>query len=168
MNAPGSGGPTPKAGWARLDSATGLLSGVATFQTRQGSVLTSIAGVLPTQSQNYVTIPVDNDLSVGRRTGFAIANPSANTIHLSIVVMDADGNQVGNPIPLALAGHNQIARFLDEFATQYGNFQGSMVILGDGPADSFVSVALLLNQGPTSQGLMSVIPVILGIGTTLP
>jgi hypothetical protein len=43
-----------------------------------------------------------------------------------------------------------------------------MVILGSGPADWFVSVALLLNQGPTSQGLMSVIPVITGIGTTLP
>jgi hypothetical protein len=69
---------------------------------------------------------------------------------------------------LPLAGHNQIARFLDEFATQYRDFRGSMVILGSGPADWFVSVALLLNQGPTSQGLMSVIPVITGIGTTLP
>ena len=168
VNAPGSSGPTPKVGWARLDSSTGMLNGVATFQTRQGSVLTSVAGVLPTQPQSHVTIPIDNDLSVGRRTGFAIGNPDANTIRLSITVLDEGGNQVGDTIRLVLAGHNQIARFLDEFATRYGTFRGSMVILGDEPAVLFVSVALLLYQGPTSQGLMSVIPVIPGIGTNLP
>ena len=168
VNAAGSPGPTPKVGWARLDSSSGMLNGVATFQTRQGPVLTSVAGVLPTQPQSNVTIPVDNDLSVGRRTGFAIGNPYANAIRLSITVMDEGGHQVGDTIRLVLAGHNQIARFLDEFATRYGTFRGSMVILADEPAVVFVSVALLLYQGPTSQGLMSVIPVIPGIGTNFP
>jgi hypothetical protein len=37
-----------------------------------------------------------------------------------------------------------------------------MVIHGNGAADSFVAVALLLNPGPTGHGLMSVIPVIGG------
>jgi hypothetical protein len=61
-----------------------------------------------------------------------------------------------------------MARFLDEFSNQYVTFNGSMIIVGDSIGDEFVSIALLINQGPTGQGLMSVIPVILGIITTLP
>jgi hypothetical protein len=160
LTTPGPGGATPKAGWARLDAANNLLSGVAAFQTMQGAVLTSIAGVLPAVPENSVTIPVDNNLVIGRRTGFAIANPDTDTLNYRIIVQDAEGSQVGDPIRLSLEAHKQIARFLDEFVSLGAGFKGSMTIVGDSLGDEFVSVALLLNPGPTAQGLMSVIPVI--------
>jgi len=166
LSAPGTPTAIPKVGWGRIDSTGGLLTGVGAFQTRQGSLLTSIAGVLPAQLDTYVTIPVDNDAAVGRRTGFAVANPGPNTVHLQILVIDRNGNQVGNPIPLTLGPRQHLARFLDEFSTQVATFAGSMNILGEGVADEFVAIALLINPGPTSQGLMSVIPVIRGASLT--
>jgi hypothetical protein len=50
-----------KSGWARMESSGGSLSGVATFQLSEGSVLKTVAGVLASQPVEFVTIPVDND-----------------------------------------------------------------------------------------------------------
>jgi hypothetical protein len=153
-------GPTPKSGWARVDSLKGLLNGVATFQTKQGTLLTSIAGVLPAAPLNSVAIPIDNDASVGRRTGFAVANPGANDVNLQILVVDPDGFRMGLPISVPIGARKQIATFLDQIAAQYLTFKGTMILYGQSPGDELVSVALLVSQGPTSSGLSSVIPAI--------
>ena len=157
-----------KTGWARVDTSRQLLSGVSTFQTKQGTLLTSVAGVLPAELTVSATIPVDNDgtAGIGRRTGFAVANPSNADITVQIIVLDDNGVQVGNPISPPelnpLRARRQIARFLDEYAPQLTTFRGSMVLVAQGSTEEFVAVALSISQGPTSLGLMSVIPVVTG------
>ena len=155
-----------KAGWARINSDVNTLAGVATFQTAQGNVLSSMAGVLPASLTNAVTIPVDNQAASGRRTGFAVANPGSTSLNISILVMDENGVQMGtaispmelNPLP----PHRQAARFLDQYVPQTATFKGSMILLSQNPSELFVSVALTISQGLTAEGVMSVIPVILG------
>ncbi|MBP1597748.1 MAG: cell surface receptor domain protein [Acidobacteria bacterium] len=157
------------AGWARLDSTRRVLTGVSTFQTKEGTLLTSIAGVLPASLTETGRIPVDNDATpgVGRRTGFAIVNPGTANINVRITVYDENGLAVRilNPPELnPLGPSSQTARFLDQFWPPYANFKGSMVLSVESPGTHFAAVALSISQGPTSLGLMSVIPVLIGTG----
>jgi hypothetical protein len=78
-------------GWARLESSSGPLAGVATFQYRQGGILQAIAGVLASQPVLFATIPVDNDDSQNRFTGFALANPNNDKINIKLVTVNEDG-----------------------------------------------------------------------------
>ena len=158
-----------KAGWARLESTRHVLTGVSTFQTKQGTLLTSIAGVLPAYLTGMARIPVDNDSTpgIGRRTGFAIVNPSAINVSIRITVFDENGIAVRilNPPELTPLGpYSQTARFLDEFWPPYANFKGSMLLSVESAGNPFAAVALSISQGPTSLGLMSVIPVLTGTG----
>ncbi len=154
-----------KAGWARINSDVNTLTGVATFQTAQGNVLTSMAGVLPALMSNLATIPVDNEAASGRRTGFAVANPGNTAMNISILILDENGVQTGTVSPAELnplLPHSQAARFLDQYAPQTATFKGSMILFCQNPSDLFVSVALILSQGLTGEGVMSVVPVITG------
>jgi len=69
-----------RTGWVRVDSAGGTLGGVATFQLVSGSNLAAIAGVLSANATQYATIPVDNDDSQKRYTGYALANRGSDSI----------------------------------------------------------------------------------------
>ncbi len=161
-----SGSSTTKTGWARVDSTKGLLSGVASFQTTQGNLVTSIAGVLAAQPIGSGTIPVDNDATRGRRAGFAVANPNSFDIRVQIIVLDENGHQVGNtlvpPELNPLSAGRQVAKFLDEYLPQLATFKGTMILLPEGSGSEFVAVALSISQGLTSLGSMSVIPVVPG------
>jgi hypothetical protein len=154
-----------KAGWARITSTKNLLTGVATFKTTSQGVLNSAAGVLPAQLTTSAMIPIDNDASVGRGTGFAIANPGNSDINVSIIVLDEFGVQVGNALSPAelnpLNPHKQVARYLFEnnYLPQTATFKGSIILLS---GDPFVSVALSTSPGLGPDSVMSVIPVIIG------
>jgi hypothetical protein len=161
VTAPNPGDPV-MSGWAHVDSDSSSLTGEATFETSQGSVLTSVAGVLPAQPANSVTIPVDDDAGTGRRTGIAVANPTANAVNVQLMVLDENGvvvDSISPPQLNPLAPGRQIAWFLDEFLPQRSTFKGSLILAGNSPDDQFVSMALLISPGLTSQGLMSAFPV---------
>jgi hypothetical protein len=150
-------------GWARVDSDSNMVTGVATFQTTENNMLTSIAGVLPTEPAPAAVIPIDNDAAGGRRTGFALANGGLAGVNVQIVVLDENGNQVDAISPPQLnplGPGQQIAKFLDEFMPGLATFRGSIKLVGQGAFDQFESLALQLTPGPTGLGLMTVVPVI--------
>ncbi len=156
-NATDPGAPVTS-GWARVDSNSNMLTGVATFQTTEHDVLTSMAGVLAAEPAHQVTIPIDNDAGSGRRTGFAIANSSSDSMNVQIVVLDENGyviNAVNPPQLNSLGPGRQVAKFLDEYLPGLATFKGSVELISLG-ADQFVSTALQLTPGLTGLGLMTV------------
>jgi hypothetical protein len=160
-----SGAPT-KSGWARVDTAAGILNGVATFLSRDNAgVLKGIAGVMPAALLTTVTIPVDNDDSAGRYTGFSIANPSDHIINITIVTLDKDGNLLDTLTPSelnSLGPGKQVTRFLHDYLPSRLKFIGSMAIVV-ARGNKAAVVGLVQNLS-----LMTVIPVIAGTAPAVP
>src|SRR5207247_6687107 len=100
-SAPNASDPT-QSGWARVESTGGLLGGVGTFQLSEGGTLKTIVGVLASQAVEFATIPVDNDDSQKRFTGFAVANPGGEDIGIRLITMNADGTLADNVTPAQL------------------------------------------------------------------
>ncbi len=141
----------PQSGWARLESSGGTLSGVATFQLSDVEGLKTIAGVLAAQPVESATIPVDNDDTQSRFTGFAIANPNAEDISVKLVAIDENGavRETISPEELnPLRPGRQIARFLHQegYFPSRLNFRGSVAMVAPG-GKQFIVVALLQNRG---------------------
>lgn len=144
-----------KTGWARVDSTGGTLGGVATFQLTAGNYLTAIAGVLPSSTTQYATIPVDNDGTRSRFTGYALANPGSDTINVALTVVGQDGRVVAPGVKtITLKAGEQRAAFLHEDAASLLTFQGTVVMIEQN-GKKFAVVALVQNQG-----LLTAIPVI--------
>jgi hypothetical protein len=148
-------------GWARIDSSSGSLGGVATFQLLNGSTLATIAGVLATGTSGSAAIPVNDDRTLGGRsyvTGYAVANPGGEDINIRITVLRPDGSilkTIDPPLLNPLRPGWHVARFLWEDMNDPAlQFRGSM-ILTEQSGKSFSVVALVLNQG-----LYTAIPVI--------
>ena len=147
------------AGWARLQSPGGLISGVGTFQYVESSALKTIAGVLGSQVVEAATIPIDNNGDQERYTGFAIANPTEEDVYIRIYLLDENGNIVDSIAPpelYPLGPRKQIAKFLHEYLSTRLNFRGSMVVLTLNSSRMTI-VALVQNKG-----LLTAIPVIPG------
>ena len=144
-------------GWACVESSGGTLGGVGTFQFTEAGKLTTIAGVLAGSAISVATVPVDNDGTLNRYTGYAIANPSDQDINVKIVVVDANGvplQTLNLPQLNSLGARQQIARFLHQDVSSLLTFQGSMVLIGQS-GSQFSVVALVLDQG-----LITAVPVI--------
>jgi len=155
-SAPNASDPT-QSGWARVESTGGLLGGVGTFQLSEGGTLKTIVGVLASQAVEFATIPVDNDDSQKRFTGFAVANPGGEDIGIRLITMNADGTLADNVTPAQLnplGPRKQIAIFLHEILPTRLKFRGSIVLVGQG-GKKFAVVALVQNQD-----LLTAIPVI--------
>lgn len=148
-------------GWARIDSSGGQPNGVATFQLRDSAGLETVVGVLSSGVSDVVTIPVDDDSTHSRFTGYAIANPGANPIQISIYLVDGNGvvtRTLAQAINLDPA--KQVARFLfQDLNDPNFSFLGS-VVLKSVTGDKFTSVALVQDQEPKL--LFTAIPVING------
>jgi len=144
-------------GWAFLETTGGRMAGAATFRRTDGSMLKSIAGLPASQPLEYADIPVNNDESHQRFTGFALANPGDDPVIVKIVTMDANGKVVDNITPAELnplVGRGQTARFLHELIPARAHFSGSMILLPQG-GKRIVVVALVQDRGQ-----ITVIPVI--------
>jgi len=146
-----------KSGWARVETFGGSLSGVGTFQFVENGVLKRLAGVFASQSVEFATIPVDNDDSQSRFTGFAVANISGEDSNIRIVTLSESGVVVDDIAPSELnplGPQKQVARFLHEYLPTRSKFRGSMVLIALGGKKCAV-VALVQNHD-----LMTAIPVI--------
>ena len=161
VTATGSGSSTDT-GWARLETvgsgaSGGLAGGVGTFQYAPGTNLQTIAGILAASTVQYATIPVNNDDSQKRYTGYAVANPGPDPISLKVVVVDQNGSTV-TPNPsiknIELPAGQQTARFLWQDSSALLTFKGSVVLI-EKDGKRFSVVALVQNQG-----LYTAIPVI--------
>jgi uncharacterized repeat protein (TIGR01451 family) len=144
-------------GWARLVPSPAHVSGVASFDYLQLSILQSTAGVFGGYPINAATMPVDNDDWENRFTGFAVVNPSNENVNVALYVLDENGaiTDVLNPPELNPLGPlRQTAKFLHEYVPTKLRFKGSMVLVGLG-GKTFAVVALV-----QAQGLITVMPVI--------
>ena len=100
----------------------------------------STAGVFGGYPINMATMPVNNDDTQNRFTGFAVANPSNENINVTLYVLDENGGitDVLSPPELnPLEPLKQTARFLHEYVPTKLRFKGSMVLVGqEGPSPS--------------------------------
>jgi hypothetical protein len=151
----------PVTGWARVESSGGELSGVATFQLRDSAGLETVAGVLSSEADDVVTIPVNDDSAQSRFTGYALANPGSDPVQVSIFLIDENGivtRTLGQAITLDPG--KQVARFLFQDVNDPNfNFQGSVVLKSD-TGSKFAAVALVQVKDPNV--LFTAIPVIRG------
>ncbi len=148
---------TLNSGWALLETQGGEATATATFQRQVNGRLQSVAGVFGSTPSDVVVIPVDNNDSLARYTGFAVANPSDTSISIRLSVFDETGALVdeSRPKPLnPLPGRNQIAVFLHEYVDATRKFRGSMKLVGDG-GSTFAAVGL-----QQVGGLLTAIPVL--------
>jgi hypothetical protein len=115
--------------------------------------------VLASQPADSATIPVDNDSSLERFTGVALANPGDQEIRVRIEIIDSNGNLAesvspDNLNPLGAGG--QVATFIHQLVPATLQFRGSMVLMTGG-GGQFVATALLQDRG-----MLSAIPVVKG------
>lgn len=143
-----------KAGWARLESAGGAVSGVATFQLVTGGKLATIAGVLGSETVENATIPVDDDVAANRYTGYAVANPGTDSVTIKVVTVKQDGTAGATLANIVLGPGGQKAQFVSNDPAASQKFQGSVVLMGQG-GKKFSVVALVQNQG-----LYTAIPIV--------
>jgi len=154
-SAPNTSDPT-SSGWARVESAGGVLSGVATFQYEPAGKLQAAAGVLAADTTEFATIPLDDDDAAARYTGYAVANTSGEQITVRAVLVPESGVS-GSRItltPITLAARTQKAVFVIQDSSTPRRFRGSLVLMGQ-DARKFAVVALVQNQG-----LLTAIPVV--------
>jgi subtilisin family serine protease len=146
-------------GWAKTTPSSGLLGGVATFSYAPSGAIQTVAGVLSSSTVSAATIPVDDDVSQQRETGYAVANPGTSPITIRVVTVNADGSTGTTLTTISLAAGQQTAGFfyLDPVLSSQQStwkFRGSVVLIGQNGA-VFSAVALVLNQK-----LLAAIPVI--------
>jgi hypothetical protein len=144
-----------QSGWARVASTGGKLGAVATFQqTGSSGELQTIAGVLSSSAVSIATVPVDDDVSADRFTGFALANTGTTPIIVAVREVNPDGSAAATLNSVSLGPRKQVAAFLFQDPNANQKFLGSAVFTGDNNA-SFCIVGLAMNQG-----LLTAIPVI--------
>jgi hypothetical protein len=112
------------------------------------------------------------------QTGVAIANPSPNGITVNLEVRQLDGSPVGQPVPVTVPGHGQIAQFMQSLiSTLPPNFQGFLKVTSNSPiaftglrtrynerGDFLITVTTPRNDGQVSSGLTVVLPQIVSGG----
>ena len=160
LTATGASGDT-QTGWAKTTISTtsgGLLGGVATFSLANGSgAIQTVAGVMPSSAVSAATIPVNDDPSQQRYTGYAVANPGSSPITIKVVTVNIGGSVGVTLTPITLEAGKQTAGFLFQdplLSKAPWKFTGSVVLIEQTGA-TFSAVALVQNKG-----LFTVIPVI--------
>lgn len=134
-----------QAGWARLVSAKGSLTAIATYEHKIGGFVKTIVGVLQSQRVLYATIPVDNDTTQAKQLAFAVANPTGQTLTVKLALVAPDGTVVNDSHTITLDPKKQVAIYLDQ-VTGYSNFKGTLVLRGQNRA-TFIVLALLDKEG---------------------
>ncbi len=137
-------------GWARIQSSSSFLGGVATFQLMREGTLATVVGVLSADKTDRASIPLDDDHTRARDTGYAITNPGEKDIFVSLSLLNPDGSISRTLAPPTLnplgPGHH-VSRFVwEDLNDPIFQFRGSMILSAQG-GDTFSVVALMLNQG---------------------
>jgi hypothetical protein len=117
-------------------------------------------GVLSAPATSAATIPIDDDHTVSRDTGFAVANTGASDINIKIIFVNPDGTvhltltpQELNPLH---PGWHVGGFFWQEANDESFSFQGSVVLI-EASGNTFSVVALVMNNT-----LLTAVPVIQG------
>ena len=146
-------------GWARIESLGGTLSGVATFYWADAGTLKTSAGVFASQQTDSAVLPVDNNDSEERYTGFAIANPGTGPVNIRLMLRDESGAQRYDLAPASLnplPPGGQVATFVHQLLDGARKFRGTMSLSTDS-GGTFAVVALV-----QSRGQITAIPVVSG------
>jgi sugar lactone lactonase YvrE len=148
-------------GWARLVSEGGSLTAVAAYEFLSEDSVNKIVGVPESSRLRFATIPVDNDSSQEKQTGYAIINPSGMTIMVKLALVDINGILVDNSLTIPLGPGRYQAGYLFEILDCL-DFKGSVVFRGQNSA-TFV-VMSILDKG----GLITSMPVTSGKAPGVP
>ena len=136
-----------QAGWARVTSFGGSLGGTATFlHLDAAGRLTTGAGVLSGDAVEAARIPVDDDRSQHRYTGFAIANCGTDTLSVRGEVVEGNYGTTTSTFTVSLEAGQQLAKFLFEVVNLPEQFRGSVVLTREqGNKFSIVGLAQVAN-----------------------
>jgi hypothetical protein len=146
VSAAGANDPT-KAGWARVESSGGTLSGVANFQLVSAGKLATTVGVLSAETVENATIPVHDNEAGNVFTGYAVANPStSDTVTIKVVMVREDGSVAATLSPITLGPGQQVAQFFVQDSAASKTFNGTAVLIGQN-SRKFSVVALIQDQG---------------------
>jgi hypothetical protein len=151
-----------KVGWAKVETTSGTINGVATYQAESLGVIQTATGVLSSQSTQYATIPVDENDSQNRKVAYAIANPTSQVQTIKVALVDLSGVVVADSLTITLNPGQQIARYFNQDFANRSTFQGSIVLRAQG-GGSFIIVGLIQNQQ-----FFTAIPVIPSKAATIP
>jgi sugar lactone lactonase YvrE len=134
-----------KIGWAKVVTANGTVNGVATYQSVSQTVVQTATGVLASQSTQYATIPIDENVSQNRKAAYAIANQTNGIVTIRAALVDLNGIVVDDSVTITLNPGQQIAKYFDQDYPARQAFQGSLVLRGQA-GGTFIAVSLLQNQ----------------------
>jgi len=136
-------------GWARVESCDAPVRGTATYSFSEAAMLKTVVAVLGAEPVGSAVFPVNNDDSLERYMGFAVANPGDEAIELDMDIVDENGAIVETLEPAdfhPLPPRKKVAKFVHEYRPNLKSFTGS-VILRAREGDRFVAVGLVLHQG---------------------
>jgi len=145
-----------KNGWARIEYQTGYIYGVSTYKYRPAGTLITSVGVLSSPLIGYGTIPIDNDDSQARYTGFALANPNSDSVNVRLITLDQSGNVADNIAPPQLnplGPNQQVAVYLHQLVSRL-TFKGTLILYVTNGKQ--LSMTALVQE----QGVFSAIPVV--------
>ncbi len=124
------------------------------FSLFNGASFLTEAGVGSSVNRTDFSLPVD--ATSGFDTGVAFYNPGDAAVTVTVLLLDAAGNRIGESIPLVLQPKAQTAKFVTELFPGRTNFRGSISV--HSTAD-IAAITLRQNAAPLSY---TTLPVVVG------
>jgi len=124
------------------------------FTLFNGTSFLTEAGVGSSVNRTDFSLPVDVTSSFD--TGVAFYNPGDAPVNVTVLLLDAAGNRIGESIPLTLVPKGQVARFVTEFFPGRTNFRGSISVHSTAEV---AAITLRQNTAPLSY---TTLPVVVG------
>jgi hypothetical protein len=141
---------------AVLDAATGPVpEAVAVIRFRTSAGLVSETGI---PAQHLISTGLTfASLSANLRTGIALLNPSASAIQVRLTARNGNGEIVGTPATVPLAGAARMSAFVDEIIHDIPvGFDGTLLLEASLPV---YAIALRGNSGRNGGFIMAAVPV---------
>ncbi|NWG13122.1 MAG: hypothetical protein HXY20_06265 [Acidobacteria bacterium] len=118
-----------KVGWVKVTCPTAI-GGSSIFQTLNGNVITSEAGVASSPYLSRFTVYVETAGSAW--SGLAICNPGSSAVDVTLKLRDSSGAQRDTFI-LRLPARGHVARFFTQWFGDYPNFEGTLEVVSSTP-----------------------------------
>lgn len=145
-----------KTGWARIEYQTGNIYGVSTYKYRFAGTLITSVGVFSSPPIGLGSVPIDNDDSQARHTGFAVANPNNDNVNVRLITLDQNGNVADYVLPSQLnplRPYQHVAVFLHQLVPR-PTFRGTLILYVTNGKQ--LAMTALVQE----QGVFSAIPVV--------